>query len=115
MVHDVAYYLSHGFDPKMANYFASGRKRLVAVKPINQYQLQLTYEGNDVRLFDCTSLVVSGKVFKPLQDQSVFNRAYVDDGYSIAWDIDPTIDSNIVWNNKIDLSADTCYVDSVKI
>ena len=33
----------------------------------------------------------------------------------IAWDIDPNIDSHQVWNNKVDLCPDTCYIDSVPL
>ena len=30
-------------------------------------------------------------------------------------DIDPNVDSDVVWNNKVDLCPDSCYVDSVPI
>lgn len=32
-----------------------------------------------------------------------------------AWDIDPNIDSNKVWSNKVDLCPDGCYIDSVPV
>ena len=40
---------------------------------------------------------------------------YIDNEHCIAWDIDPNIDSNVVWNNKINLSPDSCYVDSIPV
>ena len=44
-----------------------------------------------------------------------FRRVYLDDTHSIAWDINPDIDSSVVWNNKVDLCPDTCYIDSIPI
>lgn len=32
-----------------------------------------------------------------------------------AWDIDPDVDSDVVWSNKVDLCPDSCYVDSVPL
>lgn len=44
-----------------------------------------------------------------------FERVYVDAQHSVAWDIDPNVDSDVVWSNKVDLCPDTCYIDSVPI
>lgn len=41
-----------------------------------------------------------------------FRRVYLDEQGCISWDIDPAVDSNVVWNNKVDLDPDVCYVDS---
>ena len=40
------------------------------------------------------------------------NRVFVDDGGNLAWDIDPTVDSSVVWNNRIDFCRDACYLNS---
>lgn len=60
-------------------------------------------------------LLKQGTVFEPFLDYNNFKRVYLDDVRCVAWDIDPNVDSNVVWNNKVDLSADTCYVDSEPI
>lgn len=44
-----------------------------------------------------------------------FRRVYVDDTHCVAWDIDPDVDSEQVWSNKVDLCPDSCYLDSVPI
>ena len=44
-----------------------------------------------------------------------FQRVYLDDCGDVSWDIDPNIDSNVVWNNKVDICPDGCYVDSVPL
>ena len=109
----VEYYLSKGFDRRMAEYFSSGRKRIVSVKPNEDYKLFISFDNNETRVFDMKPLIQSGTIFEKIADLKDFNRVYVDDTNCIAWDIDPTIDSNVVWNNKIDLCPDSCYVDSV--
>lgn len=44
-----------------------------------------------------------------------FRRVYVNKTGCVAWDIDPNVDNEKVWNNKVDLSPDTYYMDSVPI
>ncbi len=112
MNHDINYYISRGFDQPMAKYFAAGRKKLLSVTPKDDFTLVLEYEGGDRRLFDCGTLLQPETVFEPLRNPEVFRRAYVDDTNNIAWDIDPDIGSEQIWSNKVDLSADNCYVES---
>ena len=90
MPNTVDYYLSKGFDRPMAEYFARGRKRLAAVAPQRDFTLLLTYEDGE-------------------------QRVYLDDEHVVSWDIDPTVDSNVVWNNKVDICPDGCYVDSMPL
>lgn len=42
-----------------------------------------------------------------------FRRVYVDKQHCICWDINPDIDSDKVWSNKVDLCPDSCYIDSI--
>lgn len=115
MPNTVEYYLSKGFDRPMAEYFAGGRKKLVAVAPQQDFTLLLTYENGEKRVLDVNPILDKGGVFTPFRDYENFKRVYVDNCNCIAWDIDPNVDSNIVWNNKVDLCPDCCYVDSVPI
>lgn len=111
----VEYYLAQGFDHKMAEYFAAGRKKIMKVMPNSDYTLTITFDNGERRLLDMKSTIKEGTVFAFLRDINNFNRVYVDSTHCIAWDIDPTIDSEVVWNNKVDLCPDTCYVDSVPL
>lgn len=111
----VEYYLSKGFDRKAAEYFASGRKRITAVIPNDDFTLTITFEGGERRLYDTKPLLKPKTVFEPFMSIDNFKRVYLDDTHCISWDIDPNIDSNQVWNNKVDLCPDTCYIDSVPI
>lgn len=115
MANTVDYYLSKGFDRKAAEYFAAGRKRIVGVVPNDDFTLTIRFDNGEKRLYDMRPFLKEGTVFAPLIRPETFRRVYVDDAHCIAWDIDPNIDSSKVWNNKIDLCSDSCYMDSVPI
>mgnify|MGYP000810218177 FL=1 len=109
----VEFYLSKGYDRKMAEYFASGRKRITKVVPRNDFTLVLSFDNGKIRLYDARPLLQAGTVFAPFREWDNFRRVYLDEGHSVCWDIDPNIDSNEVWNNKVDLCPDSCYVETV--
>jgi hypothetical protein len=115
MAKDVNYYLSKGFDRPMAEYFAAGRKRIIAVSPNSDFTLTLGFDNGETRIFDCKPLLKTGTVFEPFMQYQNFQRVYLDADACVCWDIDPTIDSEVVWSNKVDISPDSCYVDSVPI
>lgn len=115
MAKDINYYLSKGFDLPMAEYFASGRKRIVSVTPNKDFTLTLVFDNGERRAYDCKPLFAAGTVFAPFMHYENFERVYLDDQHCVSWDIDPTVDSNVVWNNKVDLCPDDCYVNSVPI
>lgn len=112
---NVEYYLSKGFDRTAAEYFAAGRKTITAVVPNDNFTLTLTFDNKEKRILDIAPLLKQGTVFETFADINNFRRVYIDDDHCIAWDINPNIDSNIVWNNKVDLCPDSCYMDSVPI
>lgn len=115
MSNTVDYYLSKGFGQKMAEYLSAGRRRITGVAPNDDYTLTLTFDNGEVRMYDVLPLMSSGSVFAPLHNLSDFRRVYLDENNSVAWDIDPTVDSNVVWSNKLDLCPDSCYVDSIPL
>ena len=49
----VEYYLAKGYDQKMAEYFASGRKRITKVVPRNDFTLVLSFDNGEIRLCVC--------------------------------------------------------------
>lgn len=115
MKKNIEYYLSKGLDRKMAEYFASGRRTITGVTPNDNFTLTLTFDNGEVRLYDMAPLLQPDTVFAPFRDPENFRRVYLDESHCIAWDIDPTVDSTVVWNNKVDLCPDGCYVDSVPV
>lgn len=111
----VEYYLSKGFDQKMAEYFASGRKKISSVVPRNDFTLILGFDNGETRLYDVRPMLQENTVFAPLRDWKNFQRVHLDEDHSVTWDIDTDVDSKKVWNNKVDLCPDSCYVDSVPL
>ena len=63
---------------------------------------------------DFSKYIIEGTVYNQLRNKEIFNNCYIDSDNSICWDKDSTIDSNVTWSNKIDIGADTCYLESIK-
>lgn len=108
-------YLNKGLDRKSAEYFASGRKTIVSVVPTDDFSLKLCFNNGEERMLDCKPMLEKGSVFAPFKDLHNFKRVYLDDCRCVSWDIDPNVDSNVVWSNKVDLCPDSCYIDSVPV
>lgn len=115
MPNSIEFYLSKGYDRAAAEYFASGRKRLTAAQANPDFTLTLTYNSTERRLYDMRPILASEGVFSVLRNWEDFRRVYVDDTHSVAWDIDPTIDSKVEWSNLLDLCPDSCYLNSTPI
>lgn len=105
-------YVAKGFDRRTAEYFASGRKKILSVTPNENFTLILTFDNGEKRSFDMKRIIEDGTVFAFLSQPSNFMRVYLDEDGSVCWDIDPDVDSNVIWSNKVDLSPDSCYLDS---
>ena len=106
-------YMARGLDRKTAEYFASGMKRVVAAEPNPDFTLTLTFDNGEKRIYDCKPLLKPGTVFETFMQWENFRRVYVDEiGRCVAWDIDPSIDSDVEWDNKVDLCPDSCYMNS---
>ena len=112
MKKDASYYMSRGFDGVTAQYFANGRRKVISAVANPDFTLTLRFDNDEVRLYDAKPLLKAGTVFEPFAKFENFSRVYVDETNAVSWDIDPEIDSHVVWNNKIDLSPDTCYLES---
>ena len=111
----VEWYLSKGLDRRTAEYFAKGRRKIVSVVPNEDFSLTLSFDNGEVRRLDCRSFLLPGTVFAPFREYSSFSRVYLDDTHSVCWDIDPDVDSEVVWSNKVDICPDSCYMDSVPL
>lgn len=111
----VEYYLARGFDRAAAEYYAAGRRTIVAVRPNADFTLTLCFDNGERRQLDVKPMLEEGTVFAPLRNPANFCRVYLDAQHCVAWDIDPAVDSAKVWNNKIDLCPDSCYMDSVPL
>ena len=75
--------------------------RIVKVIVENDYKLILTFTNNEQKKFDMKPYLNKG-VFKALQNEELFKKAYV------SW-------GTFIWNDDVDTSPDTLYLDSEQI
>ena len=115
MQNTVDYYLSKGFDNRAAEYFANGKRRITAVVANDDFTILLSFDNGERRLYNVRPLLKKGTVFETFMKLEHFKRVYIDSSGSVAWDIDPSVDSEKVWSNKVDLCPDSCYIDSVPV
>jgi hypothetical protein len=71
-------------------------KDVIAVKPIKDYQLHLTFEDGKEGIVDLTEIIEFSGIFEPLQDPVYFATVRVDpDLGTICWengaDLDPVV------------------------
>ena len=99
----------------MAEYFASGRRKILSVVPEDDSTLLLGFDNGELRRLDVKPLISPGSVFAFLADPAAFRRVYLDENAAVSWDIDPETDSLLVWSNKVDVDPDGCYVDSAPV
>lgn len=115
MQKNIDFYISKGFDLKTAEYFASGRKKIISVIPNPDFTLTLLFDNGEKRLYNVAPLLKPNTVFEKFAEIENFKRVYLDETSNISWDIDPNIDSNVVWSNKVDICSDECYINSKPI
>ncbi len=115
MANKSEHYLSKGFDRKTAEYYTNGRKKVVNVVPNDDFTLTIGFDNGEKRILNMQPYLKKGTVFEPFTKLENFRRVYVDNTQNIAWDIDPKIDSNEIWNNKVDICSDSCYLDSIPV
>lgn len=98
---------------EVKEYFAAERRTIRKVVPNADFSLTLTFDNGEVKVYEMKDTINKG-VFAKIKPR--FSTAFIDsDTGAVAWDIDPTIDSNVVWNNRVDLCPDTCYIYSKKV
>ena len=74
MKKDINYYLSMGMDQKTAEYFVSGRKKIVAVTPNDDFTLTLTFDNGEKRICDMHRLLKKGTIFEHIMALADFKR-----------------------------------------
>ncbi len=74
--------------------------RVTGVKPINDYQLEITFSNGETGVYDCRPLLDFG-VFRELQDDAYFRQVRAENG-------------TVVWPHEQDICPDTVYLDSKK-
>lgn len=99
---------------EVQNYYNNGERYIKKIVPQDDFSLLITFDNEEEKSFDMKQLLI-GRVFSPFRDIKKFKTVYIDDCGCPAWDIDPSVDSNCVWNNKVDISKDSCYIYGEKL
>lgn len=73
--------------------------RIKQVIPLPKYQLQLTFNNGESRIYDCSPLLNFG-VFQELQNENYFRQVTV-------------LDGTVTWPHEQDICPDTLYLESV--
>ena len=68
------------------------------VKPLNDYKLELTFENNEIKIFDVKPYLDTG-LFRALKDENLFKMV------KVSYD-------TIEWPNGIDLDPEVLYEKS---
>lgn len=99
-------------DENIRKYFKNARK-IKEVKPIENYTLLLTFDNGEIKKYSMDKDLTG--VFTILKDKEKFNSVFLDEVGNVAWNIDSSIDSNVYYDNRIDLCKDALYLDSIPI
>ncbi len=83
------------------------------VIPQDNYVLLLTFDNGEMRKYDMSKELTG--VFRVLQDKAKFSRVFLNQVGNVAWNIDENMDSDICWENQIDLCKDMLYLESEPI
>ena len=80
---------------------ARGNPTAVSVKPLDEYQLLVTFENKETKLFDMKPLLkdMQGKWYGELLDPDYFRTVYIGGG-------------SVEWPNEQDVCPDCLYEDS---
>lgn len=99
---------------EVRNYFETEKRKICKVVPNDDYSLTLTFDNGEVRVYCELQDKMNHGVLAKIKPR--FSEVFIDvDTGCVAWDIDPSVDSRLVWNNRVDLCPDACYLNSRKI
>lgn len=89
------------------------RLKIIQVIPNDDFSLTLGFSNGEYRRLDMKPHLKPGTVNEKIMRIEDFRRVYLNENHAVCWDIDPNVDSKLVWNNVIDLCPDWCYIMSV--
>jgi len=95
---------------KVKNYYSNGTRKILKVTPNDNYSLTILFDNGEIRNYDMLDKLFG--VFESLKDIEKFKQVFVDESGNIAWDKDNSVDSNVVWSNRIDICKDSIYLNS---
>lgn len=98
---------------EVKDYLKKGKRKIIKIYPNNDFTLTLTFDNGEVRCFDMKPKLKG--IMEPFKNINRFKEAFIDENGSVCWDIDPNLDSNVHWNNRVDFCPDSMYIYSTLI
>lgn len=98
---------------RVKEYFMNGPRTIKKITANDDYTITIMFDNEEIRLYDMSGSLFG--VFELLNDIDKFKEVFLDESGNIAWDIDKNLDSNVAWNNRIDICKDSVYMDSIPI
>lgn len=86
---------------------------IIKVEALSDFTILVTYNNEEVINYSLKPLLKNK--LSVLKDEKIFQRVFIDEFGNVAWDIDNMIDSNINWDNRIDISKENIYIEGTKI
>ena len=77
--------------------------KILNVETLEGKRLKVLFEGNVIKIYDCTPLLTED-TFKPLEDDALFKNVHADEG-----------GYGIVWNDYLDLSESELWENGSRI
>ena len=71
-------------------------------KPLQNYELLLTFDTGEKKIYDVKPLINSLPLFSKLSDNDIFRKVYVD-----------KIMDTVAWDENTDICPDSLYEESV--
>ena len=100
-------------DEVVKQYFATGTRKIAKVIPGSGYTLTIVFDNGEIKAFDMSDKLFG--VFEILKDEDKFRDVFIDENGNLAWEKDKTVDSKVVWNNRIDVCKDFLYMASTPV
>lgn len=75
--------------------------------------LIVTFSNNEVIKYSLENILKNK--LEVLKNENLFRKVFIDEFGNVAWNIDDSINSNFNWDNRIDISKETIYINGVKI
>ena len=94
----------------MAECMAAARRRAASAEPLGPDFILVVFDDGERRAYEISRLVRPDIVFSFLADPAAPARVYVDEDGSVCWDRNPSVNSAVVWSNKVDIDSDAVYV-----
>ena len=74
--------------------------KIIKVKVLENYKIELEYESGEVKIFDMTEIINTCKFYENLKDKEKFKKVKIF-GLSLQWEDGEDISPEILYNDSV--------------